>query len=78
MKLLELLKGKKIMVNTDLNVVVEMEIDRVEEKDHSEELEPSTRENDWWPKTRDWTTYVVHFTNGSRKEYSSLNEINVH
>jgi hypothetical protein len=29
----------------------------------------------WWPASRDWTTYIVQFTNGSRKEYSSLKEI---
>lgn len=75
MNVYELMKGKKMKVMTDLKVEVELVIERVEEKHHSVDLEPATRENDWWPASRDWKTYVVHFTNGSRKEFDSLNRI---
>jgi hypothetical protein len=78
MNILELLKGKKMMVETDMKVFVELEISEVIEDNHSVDLEPSTRENDWWPATRDWKTYRVKFTNGALKEYNSLEEINVH
>ena len=77
MNVLDLLKGKRIMVTTDVGVVVELEIKEVVQNNHSEDLEPSTRENDWWPKSRDWTTYTVHFTNGYKKHYDSLNDIKV-
>ena len=75
MNILDLLKGKKVEIMTEVRVPVELEIREVIEEHHSEELEPSTRENDWWPATRDWKTYTVKFTNGATKTYRSLNEI---
>ncbi|MEO7048743.1 MAG: hypothetical protein ABI091_25805 [Ferruginibacter sp.] len=78
MNLLELLSGKNIKVTTDVGVEVDLTIKKVEENKHEQELEPSTRENDWWPTTRYWSTYTVYFTNGHSKTYSSLNEIQVH
>lgn len=77
MDVLELLKGRKMMVETDMRVIVEMEIHEVKQENHSEDIGPSTRENDWWPEQRTWTTYIVTFTNGARKTYSSLSEIKV-
>jgi hypothetical protein len=78
MQLLDLLKGKKMMVQTDMKVTVEMEIKEVIEENHSVETGPSTRENDWWPPTENWKTYTVKFTNGASKTFNSLSEINVH
>lgn len=78
MDVLELLKGKKMMVETNMLVLVELEIKEVKESRHSEDLEPSTPQNDWWPATRDWVTYIVEFTNGAKKEFSNLNEIKIH
>ncbi len=78
MKILDLLKGKKIMVKTDVGAIVELEIKEVKENKHSEDLEPATAKNDWWPASRDWITYTVVFTNGYHKSYSSLEEIEVH
>ena len=78
MSILELLKGKKIMVETDLKTMVEMTINYVEEKRNSRELEAATPQNDWWPKEETWTTFIVHFTNGSKKEFSNLRSINIH
>jgi hypothetical protein len=77
MNLTELLKGRTVNVMTDAKVVVQLVIDTVEERRHSEDLEPSTRENDWWPATRDWTTFDVKFTNGHTKSYDSLQDIDV-
>ena len=77
MNVLELLKGKRIMVTTDVGVVVELEIKEVVQNNHSVDLEPATRENDWWPASRDWATYTVVFTNGYKKQYDSLSQINV-
>jgi hypothetical protein len=75
MNILEILKGKTIMVETDMKTIVELEIKEVIENNHSEDLELSTRENDWWPKTREWKTYTVHFTNGASKSFSSILDI---
>ncbi len=77
MNVLELLRGKHMMVKTDVGVDVELQIKEVVENHHSQDLEPSTAANDWWPATRDWTTYTVKFANGYSKQYDSLNQINV-
>lgn len=77
MKILDLLKGRKMKVETDMGVEVELIIKEVKEEHHSEDLEPATRANDWWPASRDWTTFVVYFTNGRSKTYSSLSEIKI-
>lgn len=77
MNVLDLLKGKKILVKTDVGVEVELEIKEVKEQKHSEDLEPATRENDWWPASRDWITYEVTFINGYSKEYHSIEEIKI-
>jgi len=71
----DLVKGKKMMVETDMGVSVELEIKEIEPVNHSVNLEPATPQNDWWPASRDWTTYKVHFTNGKSKEFSSLESI---
>lgn len=77
MNIYELLIGKRMKVMTDMKVEVELEIAKVTECPHSEDLEPATAANDWWPATRDWKTYEVTFTNGAHKEFSSLSEIKV-
>lgn len=81
MDLQDLLKGKKVKVMTDAKIEVELEIKTVKENTqyHSEDLEPSTRENDWWPAQRTWTTYEIYieFTNGFSKRYKSLKEIDL-
>lgn len=53
MNLLELLKGKEMMVETDMKVPVKLTIKEVKWNSHSVDLEPATRENDWWPASRD-------------------------
>lgn len=77
MKLNDLLKGKTVMVNTDMNVKVTLVIADIQEVNRSEDLEPATAANDWWPKSRDWIEYEVKFTNGKRKTYHSLEEIEI-
>jgi hypothetical protein len=77
MEITNLLKGKLVNVKTDAKVIVQLEIESAEEKHHSRDLAPATRENDWWPPTQDWSTIDVRFTNGFFKSYSSLKEINL-
>jgi hypothetical protein len=77
MKLTNLLKGKKVNIMTDAKIVVQLEIESVKEEHHSEDLEPATIENGWWPKSRYWTTIDVKFTNGYLKSYSYLSEIDL-
>ena len=77
MKPMDLLKGKIALVMTDAKVVVELEIKDVKQNNHSKDLEESGPHNDWWHKTRDWTTFDVRFVNGFVKSYKSLNEIDL-
>lgn len=77
MDLSDLLKGKKVKYLTDAKVTVELEIKSVKETKHSKDLEPATRENDWWPQSYDWTTIDVEFTSGFVKSYSSLSAIDL-
>lgn len=77
MNLFDLLKGKKVKVLTNMNTEAILEIKEVIKNVHSEELEPGTPQNDWWPKTRDWNTYTVKFTNGADLDYASIEEIEV-
>jgi len=68
MKILELLKGQKILVKTDVGTDAELTIASVEEKHNSQQITPDTPQNDWWGETREWTTFMVKFTNGHQKE----------
>lgn len=77
MDLTLLLKGKIVNYMTDAKVVVQLEIKTAIEKNHSEDLEPSTPENDWWPPIRNWTTIEVEFTNGFKTSYNKLSEIDL-
>jgi len=77
MNVLDLLKGKTVNIMTDAKVMVQLEIKNATEEHHSQDLGPATRENDWWPPSREWTTIDVEFTNGFKKSYQSLNEIDI-
>jgi hypothetical protein len=77
MDLTDLLKGKQVNIMTDAKVVVQLEIESVNEKHHSRDLEPSTQANDWWPRSEDWTTIDIKFVNGYTKSYRSLKEIDL-
>jgi hypothetical protein len=77
MDVLDLLVGKHMLIMTDMKVEVELEIKEVKQNNHSQDLEPSTQANDWWPATRDWTTFTVTFTNGAIKKFDSINHIKV-
>ncbi len=77
MNLLELLKGKEMMVQTEVKVDVKLTIKEVKENHHSEDVEQAGPHNDWWPASREWTTYTVTFTNGAKKEYQSLQAIKI-
>lgn len=77
MNLLDLLKGKKMSVMTDMKVAVELVIESVDEENHSRDVGPSNAANDWWPEQERWTTYTVKFTNGSKKVFSNISEIKV-
>ena len=76
MNILELAKGQKMSIMTDAKIEVILEIAEIKEQNHSQDLEPATRANDWWPASRDWTTFDVIFTNGFTKSFNSLKDIN--
>lgn len=75
MKLYDFLIGKKIKVTTDMKVEVELVIKSIEKIPHSREITPSTRENDWYGETQNWSTYRITFENGAKKEYDNLEQI---
>ena len=75
MTLLELAKGKKILVKTEVGIDVELTIDRIEKIIYLIDLEPPSMSNDWWPPSRDLMSYDVFFTNGYSKNYNNLDDI---
>lgn len=75
MNILDLLKGKEILVKTDVGVDVTLVIKEVKENHHSRQITPDTPANDWWGESVEWSTYTVYFTNGHTKTYDSLNAI---
>ena len=77
MKIWDLLIGRKVRVMTDMKVEVELVIKSINENKHSEDLEPATAANDWWPASRDWKNYSVKFENGATKVYDNLDQINL-
>jgi hypothetical protein len=81
MKLTDLLKGKIVKIPTDAKVDVELEIEAVEEKVSHKTIQitPDTPENDWWGETKSYrdVSYLVTFTNGHKKEYKSIESINI-
>ena len=77
MNALDLLKGRKMKVMTDAKVEVELEIEKVEPNQHERVITPDTRENDWWGESVYWNTYMVHFTNGFKKDYDSIKAIEI-
>jgi hypothetical protein len=77
MDILELLKGKKMKVMTDMRVEVELTIKNVEEERGSRDLEESNSSNDWWPKQETWVNYIVYFTTGACKKYTSISDIKI-
>ncbi len=70
MKLTDLLIGKKVKIMTDMKVEVELTIKSVEDTSFTQEL---TR---WGPieTVQNWT---VTFTNGAKKQYGSLESIEI-
>jgi len=77
MKITDLLKGKKVKVMTDAKVEVELTIESVKEKHHSQDVGPSNAENDWWPEQATWKTIDVTFTNEYKKSYDRLSDIEI-
>jgi hypothetical protein len=69
MKLSEILKtalvGKKLRHRNQYGRTVILEIEDIKTTNHSEDLEPKTAANDWWPATRDWTETRIYFVDGS-------------
>jgi hypothetical protein len=57
--------GKKLRHRNQYGRTVVLEIEDIKTTHHSEELEPATRENDWWPASRDWTETKIYFVDGS-------------
>jgi len=77
MNIFDLLKGKKVLVKTDVGIDVELEIKNVTESHHAQDLEPPTSGNDWRPTSREWTTYDVIFTNGRYRQYKRISDIQI-
>lgn len=74
---LDLLKGKKIELDTDVGVKVVVEIKSIKENWHSEDLEPATKANDWYPNQRTWNTYTIFLSTGKFIQIYSLSELKI-
>lgn len=59
------LVGKKLRHTNQYGRSVILEIEDIKTHNYSEDLEPATRANDWWPKTRDWSETKIYFVDGS-------------
>jgi hypothetical protein len=77
MNIKDLLIGKKVRIVTDMKTIAELEIAEIIDVPHHQQITPDTRENDWWGESKDWTTYLVKFTNGGQKAYESLQSIEI-
>ena len=77
MTVFDLLKGKKVLLMTDAKVEVELTIESAKIQHHYVQTGPSTPENDWWPDANEWDTIEVTFTNGFKKSFASLSDLNI-
>lgn len=57
--------GKKLRHRNQYNRTVVLEIEDIKTITRSQELEPATPANDWWPTTTDWTETRIYFVDGS-------------
>lgn len=74
---LDLLKGKKIELDTEVGVKVVVEIKSIKENRHSEDLEPATKANDWYPNQRTWNTYTIFLSTGKHIQVNSLSNLKI-
>ena len=70
----QLLEGCDALVKTDVGDV-RVTISKVEIKTRTIETGKATPENDWWPESYDYEYYLFIFTNGTSKEFKSLNDV---
>jgi len=57
--------GKKLRHRNQYGRTVILEIEDIKTHNYSEDLEPATPANDWWPATRDWSETKIYFVDGS-------------
>lgn len=71
----ELLKnalvGKKLKHRNQHGRDVILEVENVENKSDSRDLEPATQANDWWPASETWHWIEVTFIDGSRVKFDT-------
>lgn len=81
MKTIEILKlaivGKKVEHRNRYGKTVILEVENIKVENGSRELEPSTRENDWWPAEERWTNWYMCFVDGSQIEFNPESEIKI-
>ncbi len=77
MNIQDLLIGKSVMVMTDMKVEVQLKISKIENTSWTQQITPDTKENDWWGETKTHRRYTVTFENGAKKNYESLESINI-
>lgn len=78
MNVLDLLIGKYVIVPTDALVDVRLNIESVEEIEYTKDLEPSTRQNDFYPDSITYYKFEVKFTNGYSKIYNKITDIKLY
>jgi hypothetical protein len=64
------LVGKKVKHRNRYGREVTLEVEDVSVESGSRDLEPATRENDWWPASENWEHHHLHFVDGSKLQFT--------
>lgn len=61
--------GKKLKHRNQWRRDVSLEVEDVILESGSRDIEPATRENDWYPASVSWSNYLVTFIDGSQVKF---------
>lgn len=78
MNILDLAKGKCMLIMTDALVEVKLVVESIKHSKGSREIIAPSHENDGWGVDETWDIYTVKFTNGFSKTYTNIKDINFH
>lgn len=57
--------------------MVVLEVEKAAIDHQSQDLEPATQANDWWPKSHDWTEFKIQFVDGSVKLFGFSDHLDI-
>lgn len=71
------LVGKKVKHTNTHGRTVSLAVESVKKEHHHRQITPDTPQNDWWGESCDWDMIKLTFVDGSSKEYSIGEEIEI-